>query len=97
MSEVQNGEVHIDETDASGGSKEGVVRWVLLISLLAAILIMSIIWIAGAFSSSNDEAAYMPPPPLEETVATEDAGDGTDGVILPEDTGEEVVGGDLAQ
>ena len=41
MSEMKDGEVHIDEQDASGGSKEGVVRWVLLISLLAAILILS--------------------------------------------------------
>ena len=48
MSEMKDGEVHIDEEDAQGGSKEGVVRWVLLISLLAAILLLSIIWIVGA-------------------------------------------------
>lgn len=55
MSELKNGEVHIDEQDASGGSKEGVVRWILLISLLAAILIMSIIWITAAVT--HDETA----------------------------------------
>ncbi len=48
MSEIKDGEVHIDEQDAQGGSKEGVVRWVLLISMLAAVLILSIIWMAGA-------------------------------------------------
>ncbi len=55
MSEMKDGEVHIDEQDASGGSKEGVVRWVLLISLLAAILILSIIWIVGALGESDVE------------------------------------------
>jgi hypothetical protein len=55
MSELKNGEVHIDEQDTSGGSKEGVVRWVLLISLLAAILIMSIIWITGALTQDDAE------------------------------------------
>ncbi|GGD45156.1 hypothetical protein GRI62_10200 [Erythrobacter arachoides] len=62
MSEVRNGEIHIDSEDASGGSKEGVVRWVLLISILAAVLILSIIWMAGAFSQNEDEssATYEP-------------------------------------
>ncbi len=48
MSKLKDGEVHIEEEDAQGGSKEGVVRWVLLISILAAILLLSIIWIVGA-------------------------------------------------
>ncbi|MFB0614169.1 hypothetical protein [Aurantiacibacter poecillastricola] len=51
----KDGEVHIDETEAAGGSKEGVVRWVLLISTLAAILILSIIWIVGAWSQNDVE------------------------------------------
>ena len=55
MSEMKNGEVHIDDQDAAGGSKEGVVRWVLLISLLAAILILSIIWIVGAMGENEVE------------------------------------------
>ena len=45
--------VHIEDDDASAGSKEGVVRWVLLISTLAAILILSIIWITGALNSGG--------------------------------------------
>lgn len=55
MSEIKNGEVHIDEQDAAGGSKEGVVRWVLLISLLSAILILSTIWIIGAVTQDDSE------------------------------------------
>lgn len=55
MSKERNGEVHIDDQEASGGSKEGVVRWVLLISLLAAILILSAIWITGALTQDETE------------------------------------------
>ena len=36
-------EVHVSETEASGGSKEGVVRWVLIISILLAIGLLSAI------------------------------------------------------
>lgn len=43
-------EVHVDEIEASGGSKEGVVRWVLGISLLLAIIAMSLVWIIPAMT-----------------------------------------------
>ncbi|WP_095011474.1 hypothetical protein [Tsuneonella mangrovi] len=36
------------ETHASGGSKEGVVRWVLGVGLILAIASLSLIWINGA-------------------------------------------------
>ncbi|RIV85724.1 hypothetical protein [Aurantiacibacter zhengii] len=55
MSEERNGEIHIDDEKASGGSKEGVVRWVLLISLLAAIIILSVIWMTGALTQGDTE------------------------------------------
>ncbi|MEL1251226.1 hypothetical protein [Aurantiacibacter gilvus] len=43
MSEEENGQIHIDEQDASAGRKPGVVRWVLLISMISLILIFVII------------------------------------------------------
>lgn len=46
---------HIDQTDAKAGSKEGVVRWVLLISLGLAILALTIIWVTGALTQDNVE------------------------------------------
>ncbi|MBL8656633.1 MAG: hypothetical protein JNJ92_04640 [Altererythrobacter sp.] len=49
-------EVHLSAEEASGGSKEGVVRRVLAIGLLLAILALSLIWITGALSSSDPEA-----------------------------------------
>jgi type VI protein secretion system component VasK len=48
--------VHISEEEASGGSKEGVVRWVLVIGLLLAVVALSIIWITGAASRSDPDA-----------------------------------------
>lgn len=46
--EHQGEEVHVDTTEASGGSKEGVVRWVLIFGLVLAIAFLSIIWMTGA-------------------------------------------------
>lgn len=43
------------ETEASAGSKEGVVRWVLLIALVLAIGFLTIIWVTGALSQGDVE------------------------------------------
>lgn len=48
-------ETRIDTTDARAGSNEGVVRWVLLISLTLAIVALSAIWITGALSEGQIE------------------------------------------
>jgi hypothetical protein len=43
-------EIHVDDTEASGGSKPGVMRWVLGISLLLAVVAMSAVWIIPALT-----------------------------------------------
>ena len=48
-------EIHLDETEASGGSKEGVVRWVLAGGLLLAIILLSVTWIIPALSKGDVE------------------------------------------
>lgn len=48
--------VHVSEEEASGGSKEGVVRWVLIVGTLLAIIALSIIWITGALSNNDPDA-----------------------------------------
>jgi hypothetical protein len=48
-------EVHTSETEASGGSKEGVVRWVLIVGLVLAAAFLTIIWVTGALV--QDEGA----------------------------------------
>ena len=55
MAHQENGETHLDAEEASGGSKEGVVRWVLGIGLLLAIFFLSLIWIIPALSQGDVE------------------------------------------
>ena len=55
MSYKVGDEVHIEDDDASAGTKTGHVRWILGISLLAAVAILSAIWIFGAFTQSDVE------------------------------------------
>ena len=71
-------EVHIDETEASGGSKEGVVRWILGIGLVLAIALLSAIWIFGAFTQDDiEEEATVTGAELDQ-----DAAGDTDGVLV---------------
>lgn len=47
---------HLSEEEASGGSKDGVVRWVLIIGTLLAIIALSTIWITGALTNNDPNA-----------------------------------------
>lgn len=49
-------EVHVSEEEASGASKEGVGRWVLVVGLILAIGALSAIWIFGAASNGDPNA-----------------------------------------
>ena len=49
-------EVHITTTEASGGSTPHIVRYMLGISLLLAIVLLSFIWITGATSGGQHES-----------------------------------------
>ena len=53
---TEGNEVHVSEEEASGGSKEGIVRWVLIFGLILAIGALSLIWITGALSSDDPDA-----------------------------------------
>ncbi|MBD3729532.1 MAG: hypothetical protein IE933_07485 [Sphingomonadales bacterium] len=71
-------EVHIHETEASAGSKEGVVRWVLGIGLVLAVVAMTFIWIGG--SMTRDHATTDGDPattePATNVTVPADEGDG---------------------
>ena len=79
--ERRGDEVHVETTEASGGSKEGVVRWVLIIGTLLAIVLLSAIWMTGAAFQGDVE---------EEATATgiiaseEDDGNATDSIVSDE-------------
>lgn len=47
-------EVELTETEASGGTQPHIVRYVLAISLALAIIILSLVWMSGAFDFSGD-------------------------------------------
>lgn len=47
-------EVHVNTDEARGGSTPHIVRYVLMISLVLAILALSAIWMTGAFNAPQD-------------------------------------------
>ena len=83
MSYKQGDEIHLEDDDASAGEKTGHVRWILAISLLAAIALLSAIWIFGAFSQDDVESE---PTVTGKADAMQDDSADTDGVIAGEDT-----------
>ncbi len=56
---TEDGHVHLDEEEASGGSKEGVVRYVLMGGLLLAIILMTVVWVIPAMTRGGE--VYTPP------------------------------------
>jgi predicted outer membrane lipoprotein len=50
-------EIHIDTEHARGGSTPHIVRWVLGISLAAAIVILSAVWMTGALRHDSANKA----------------------------------------
>ena len=76
--EKHDGHVHVDEVEASGGSKEGVVRWVLAGGLLLAILLLSVTWIVPALMQDDvEEEATV----SGEISSIDNDGDGTDSIV----------------
>jgi hypothetical protein len=47
-------EVHIETNEARGASTPHIVRYVLMISLVLAILALSAIWMTGAMNAPQD-------------------------------------------
>ncbi len=75
--EQRGDEVHASETEASGGSKEGVVRWVLIIGTLLAIVLLTIVWTTGALvQDDGGDSEYNV---SNEIAAEENAAEGQDG------------------
>lgn len=79
--EQRGDEVHFETDEARGASTPNIVRWILAISLLAAIVLLSLIWMTGAATQSDDED--------EVSVTSMDAdppGGGTDEIASDEAT-----------
>ena len=53
--ERQGDEVHIETTEARGGSTPHIVRYVLIISLLLAVAALTVVWVTGAATSPQGD------------------------------------------
>lgn len=51
-----DGTIHIEDEEATGAVKTGHMRWVLGVSLLLAIIAMSVVWIVPAMMQSDEPA-----------------------------------------
>ncbi len=52
VSHDADGQAHVSPTQTRGASKEGVVRWVLIASMLLIVAAMTIVWVTGAVTAS---------------------------------------------
>lgn len=48
--EREGDEIHVSEEEASGGTQPHIVRYVLGISLILIVLLMSAVWIVGSIT-----------------------------------------------
>ena len=78
--EQRGDEVHFETDEARGASTPNIVRWILAISLLAAIVLLSLIWMTGAATQRDDEdedsvtaMASDPPGGGADEIASEEA------------------------
>ena len=75
---TEDEEIHVSDTEASGGSKEGVVRYILLGGLVLAILLLSVTWIVPALMQGDVEEEATVSGELQ---SMENDGDGTDSIV----------------
>ena len=72
-------EVHIDDSEASAGTKTGHVRWILAIGTLLAVVLLSVVWITGAATQGDVEEEATVSGIIEST--DEEDGDDTDSIV----------------
>lgn len=48
----ENGHTHLNEEEARGGQKNTGMRYVLLISLFLAVVILSVVWLVPAMTTT---------------------------------------------
>ncbi len=77
--EPQHDEVHAETDSARAGSTPNIVRWVLIISLLLAIVLLSITWITGALSMGERGSQATTTDRSADHAGT--AGDSTDSIV----------------
>ena len=69
-------EPHFETDAARGASSPNIVRWILIVSLFAAIALLSIIWITGAATQSEAESGVK-----VDALGGERGTEGTDSIV----------------
>ena len=77
--EQQGDELHAETDGARAGSTPNIVRWVLILGLLLAIVLLSITWITGALSMGERGSEATATDRLADR--SEEAGTGTDSIV----------------
>jgi hypothetical protein len=77
----ERGEVHTDGDEARAGSTPHVVRWILVISTLAAIVLLSAVWMFGAATQGDIEEEANVSNMVRDTEAADADRSDIDGVV----------------
>ena len=76
---IEGDEVHRETDEARGGSTPHIVRWILVISTIGAIVLLSAVWIIGAALQGDRESAVTAS--AVERLERDDDGEETDGIL----------------
>lgn len=74
---TEGDEVHTEGDEARAGSTPNIVRWILAISLLAAIVLLSSIWIFGAATTEEEDRVAN----VTDRVESGQEGQATDSIV----------------
>ncbi len=77
-------EVHKETDEARGGSTPRVVRWILAISLVGAIVLLSAVWIIGAAMQGDSESRATAQRATDRAAVEASEGNDTDGILIDE-------------
>ena len=78
-------DVHISTDDARGGATPHVMRWVLIISVVLAVILLSASWMLPAITESESNESLTSGAMMPKS----EADTGTDGVLLNDGTPEQ--------
>jgi len=80
----EGGEFHSETDEARAGSTPHVVRWILGISLAAAIILLSAIWMFGAATQGDIEEEANVSQIIRDTEAADNDRSDIDGIVNEE-------------
>ena len=80
----EHGTIHSETDEARAGSTPHIVRRVLVIGTLAAIILLSIVWITGAVSQGDIEEEVNASQVIRDTQETDTDRSDIDGIVSGE-------------